>query len=1087
MNKKFINGFLLATLVAGSGGILSSCKDYDDDIDQLRQEVAVNKSAIDDINSKIAAGAILESVTKSDNGIIVTVSKNGQKQTYEITNGKNGADGKDGVDGTNGTNGKDADVWTIVKNAEGKYVWAVNDNETEFPAQGPKGDQGLQGPQGEPGTGSAGGVGPEGPAGTPGLYWAPNADGSKLVKWEWNAEEKKYVETTDTKDIAVKLPDGSMGNLTAVLDNNYLYINGIDGDKSVVISRSGHLVGLGFIPALYVDGVEAARTAFAAGKYINYDNTSPATGKVDISTTEKADFTITSNWKFKALTSGYDLSEKSTVEFKLNPDNAKIANLEFSFLPIENVEFKNISRAGSPSLKVVGTPDSKKDDSSVLVVNYNVVNPSLIGYGSSSKKTLPVTAFTANLPKTDGAEATTITSDYYSLMMEKATFKAISFDGEDDKHLATDGKQAVIGSDGSVTFETVDVKFTGSYNLKSALRVCIAKSDLDDKNANPADVQYDFSKVKDLWGLEPKFEMMHYFVGTSNTDDSQYGAIDAVTGMFTPQYVDASGKNQYPCSGETPEQTTLSRAAIGKHPVVVVTLCDANGNIVLGGFVKFNIVEEDPAMFNTPIPLTTSDELAYTCSNKTVVSSTWAETSYKVFSKLGLSEQNFKDQYTWDSDNVYVESAASTEKDPKFEAVKKSTDASGNTVFEYGSLLYNKDTESGLTNGFLTWTYDVDAAAAIIAKNPTARQITLYAKFTKNDNPNANLYLGMTIRLMASPKVEFTEMDTYMLVNQEAQHVAMQVLGVEEGTKDVEVFKSLLKKYYNGNVIKAKVSPSAYASQTVNQVYQFGPLNGQMSGKVGNLTLNLQLKENKNTGVANTALLQGNDTIATIDPVSGEIVYANTPSSKVILNGEKTAYINVLIAPTYGTCNLPFASVENNTNVVKVDVVRPVFVENIKDELGNIKTYPIYPNGVLPFEALLGSFFTMHDSYNGSLFALEDGKYVDLEGRFAYYEIQDITIDFSKTSASGVKFYVTRNGSKATPEDGTTDKYKFSYTNNKGFSVDILNQVEIVCEYTNEQLQQPQPSSFELTVNSYWGEQTITVPMTINPKGASKN
>ncbi|WP_303641127.1 hypothetical protein, partial [uncultured Duncaniella sp.] len=58
MNKKFINGFLLASLVVGSAGTLSSCKDYDDDINQLRTEVAQNKSAIDAINQKIANGAI---------------------------------------------------------------------------------------------------------------------------------------------------------------------------------------------------------------------------------------------------------------------------------------------------------------------------------------------------------------------------------------------------------------------------------------------------------------------------------------------------------------------------------------------------------------------------------------------------------------------------------------------------------------------------------------------------------------------------------------------------------------------------------------------------------------------------------------------------------------------------------------------------------------------------------------------------------------------------------------------------------------------------------------------------------------------
>lgn len=136
MNKKFINGFLLASLVVGSGGILSSCKDYDDDIDQLRQEVAVNKSAIEDINSKIAAGAILESVepNATNTGIIVTVTKNGSKQTFEIKNG---------------VNGTDADVWTIEQDANGAYMWAKNGVLTNYPAQGPKGDKGDQGETGD--------------------------------------------------------------------------------------------------------------------------------------------------------------------------------------------------------------------------------------------------------------------------------------------------------------------------------------------------------------------------------------------------------------------------------------------------------------------------------------------------------------------------------------------------------------------------------------------------------------------------------------------------------------------------------------------------------------------------------------------------------------------------------------------------------------------------------------------------------------------------------------------------------------------------------------------------------------------------
>ena len=41
MNKKFINGLLLATLLAGTAGSFTSCKDYDDDIDNLQNQKKV--------------------------------------------------------------------------------------------------------------------------------------------------------------------------------------------------------------------------------------------------------------------------------------------------------------------------------------------------------------------------------------------------------------------------------------------------------------------------------------------------------------------------------------------------------------------------------------------------------------------------------------------------------------------------------------------------------------------------------------------------------------------------------------------------------------------------------------------------------------------------------------------------------------------------------------------------------------------------------------------------------------------------------------------------------------------------------------
>lgn len=1094
MNKKFINGFLLASLVVGSGGILSSCKDYDDDIDQLRQEVAVNKSAIEDINSKIAAGAILESVepNATNTGIIVTVTKNGTKQTFEIKNG---------------VNGTDADVWTIEKNANGEWMWAKNGVLTQYPAQGPKGDQGdkgetgAQGPQGPAGEqGPAGPAGPQGPAGADGTngadgaqgpageqgpagpqgpqgeqgvqgnYWAPNADGTELVEHVWNAETKKYEATANTVKIAITYP-----GITAVLGDNYLYLNGVETGKDdagnpvygqVAISRNGYLTGLVFMPSLYVDGVEAARSAYTTGNYLVYNNTNKAEGKVIVDGKE-VDFVIPKNWIYQAdAKKAYEFSEKSYVEFNMNPDNANIEDVDFDFLAIRNAEYISASRAATPKVEKVGDVVSKGGE---LKVYYKVSNPSAIAYKNGSKNTLPITALAANLPAVENGKASSqVTSDYYSLVMAQATFEAFSFEGTVDQHLASNGKDAVIGKNGSTTYKTADVLYTGTYNLYNALNVCVKKSDFKKPTAStPESERLTLAKVKDLWGLDVKFAMMSYQMGTSNTDDSKYAKIDA-NGVLTPQYVDAQG-NQYACGDATDELKLKSRAAIGKHPVVQVTLCDGD-NVVLVGYVRFEITETivPDKLVNTPIILKSGKPLAFTCGNTETVESTWEETSYLVFSELGLSEQNFRDQYEWEEDVVYIESKNSTADEPKFE-----------TTDLYGELAYDKDSQVGVTNGFLTWEYDL-AAAKNIAKLE-GRTISLYAKFNNKKDANKPLYLGLTINLMNSPSVSFGTIRESFLVNKEPQHVAMGVLLVNNvEKKTVEYFQATLANYYNNDAIVGTIggdNKASYSGEKVNQVYTFAPIAQQMANQ------GLKLAKKSGSTVDNTAIMKGNDSIATIDPVTGVIAYVNSASAKQILN-TGAAFANVQINATYG-CGLDFASVDKD--VVKVDFARPLTVAPTEE------AYQIYRNGYDPFKGRLGGFFTMIDAYDNPLFVYnaETGMSAEksnLTGIFKYYEIESIKIDFSKISASGVKFYAMRNGVAATPVDGTTDVYLFEKkADSNGFSVEILNQVEVVCDYVSELLQTPQNDNIEITVNYYWGSQTIKAPIVVNPKQQANN
>lgn len=128
-NWNYAKRMLFGALICGlASPAFVGCKDYDDDIDELQKQITENKEAIEankkaleDIQAAVKAGAILSSVEKTTNGIIVKLS-NGN--SYTITNG---VDGKDGVDGTNGQDGKDAPIPTFtVENglicADGKPI-----------------------------------------------------------------------------------------------------------------------------------------------------------------------------------------------------------------------------------------------------------------------------------------------------------------------------------------------------------------------------------------------------------------------------------------------------------------------------------------------------------------------------------------------------------------------------------------------------------------------------------------------------------------------------------------------------------------------------------------------------------------------------------------------------------------------------------------------------------------------------------------------------------------------------------------------------------------------------------------------------
>ena len=218
---------MVSALIASATTSLTSCKDYDDDINNLQSQIDELKTLQEKIQKQIDNGAILTSVTPTGDGVVLALSNGNSYTIKNGVNGTNGIDGKDGVNGKDGQDGKNGSVVTIGENGN----WLIDGKDTGLAAKGEKGDKGdtgATGAQGEKGdkgdkgdTGATGAQGVKGDKGDNGDYYVPNATTGKFDKYTYDAAQKKYV--VSATDISFLAP----GTITAVQDGDKLTLYGV--------------------------------------------------------------------------------------------------------------------------------------------------------------------------------------------------------------------------------------------------------------------------------------------------------------------------------------------------------------------------------------------------------------------------------------------------------------------------------------------------------------------------------------------------------------------------------------------------------------------------------------------------------------------------------------------------------------------------------------------------------------------------------------------------------------------------------------------------------------------------------------------
>jgi hypothetical protein len=188
MNKKL--KFIIAgvAIVAGLASAVS-CQDLKTDLEKINSEISNLKTTVQNLQSKIDAGAVITSVTSTATGVKVTLS-NGN--SFDITNGKDGANGTNGTNGTNGKDGAPGSVITIGDNGN----WFIDGVDTGKAAAGKDGKDGTNGKDGDS------------------IVWALSEDGKQFVEYKNGVATGNTVAIPAAQGAVTALWDEELGVLT---------------------------------------------------------------------------------------------------------------------------------------------------------------------------------------------------------------------------------------------------------------------------------------------------------------------------------------------------------------------------------------------------------------------------------------------------------------------------------------------------------------------------------------------------------------------------------------------------------------------------------------------------------------------------------------------------------------------------------------------------------------------------------------------------------------------------------------------------------------------------------------------------------
>ena len=973
----------MGALTIASVSTFTSCKDYDDDINNLQSQIDALSKTLSELQTKINDGSILKSVESDGNGgIIVTVTKNGTDTSYNIKQGVQGAAGKDG------------DVWKIGENG----YWYKNDTKTEYYALGTKGDKGDQGDKGEAGT-----------AGKDGKYYVPNpntgtfwiyGDGDK------DAYDSKIVYTATNADV-----------ITAVWDNDNLTLTNVAGapGKKVVISLSSALKSLVFDPDFYYAGIEAFD--FATYKY------NPATVKaVDADGDYSKDAPTVAG---DAFTYAPDLA----ATYFLNPSNAKMSNdaAKYSFIAY-NKDYVSRAAADYGSTFKVESADLTTKGKVTVHAKYN--GNAIKDLANGDKVTVLALQYTSGDSVVTSDFAAIKASTYDKLVLNNPTLQHVD---AIPSHLYQTAKAAIDNNAQiHVAWNSNGIDLREYVNTDRTYEDGTPTCKAWDKNAAEGLVEKS--------GFKYSFELVGYKSGANETSQSAHAAIASNGYTLRPQMT-AGGKQQAYGAAQ-------NEATIGREPLVRVILKDTvNNKIAAVGYIKVVI---DKTVENKEVDLVTVNKpytIACGDNNIDLQKVTWAQVEEQLYAKLNMSKEAFEDAYELDGGTADANQFEKATTDAEALAADKKIGTVSQTIV---------DTEGKQTE-VIAWSIKNQAAyAAFKAGKTTLSTYVRYALKPGKTAANKYVYVKLTWTPSAinlKPSTTFgneNKIKKYWYAANSAVagtgyddvHGNVEVVGTE-GANDQYVFD--LKNALVGNKLSVNPLTAPYADLNQELKLTFGFVTGK----------GLFASED---GTKVYAEKEFTNVVASLDPVTGIVTYADNETAKKLLNayGHKdlkntvTAIVAVK-ATICGNIDVPVASNEFN-----VKFLRPINVENATASFEDAETAGSTTKINLTFTDWRDHNFT-------------DATVTKGQDYFKYYGVKEIAVDIENATTD-------LNGNSSQKLMDLTDKVKFTFSAPATISAGKYGELK----YENNGLTVGQfHVYFPATITYDWGTIKTTITATV--------